>query len=103
MADAPNGPAALALMERRAEALDLIISDMVMPGGISGIDLARRAARAWPDAKVILMSGHARATAAADGGADLPGVSYLDKPFTIDVLAATVREVLRGAGERGEA
>jgi two-component system cell cycle sensor histidine kinase/response regulator CckA len=91
--DAPDGPSALLLVRQRDIPLDVLVSDVIMPGGMSGLDLAKSAVSERPDIKVVLMSGHPRS---GPSGEDIEplSMSYLDKPFTVDVLAAKVREVL---------
>ena len=65
---------------------DVVISDVAMPGHISGIDVAREAAALYPDARVILASGHPRA--------ELPPlpdrVRYLPKPYRVTQLLQTI-------------
>jgi len=56
---ASNGPEALAILNRD-RSVDLLFTDIVMPAGMSGTELARRASRLRPDLKVLLSSGYAR-------------------------------------------
>ena len=53
---AENGQEALRLLA--GTAFDIMLTDVVMPGGMSGVDLARAAARAWPELRIALMSGY---------------------------------------------
>jgi len=95
--EADNAEAALAILER-GDPIDLLFTDIVMPGRMNGIDLAHRARAVRPDAKVLLTSGFAKA--AIDGG-QLSGddLKYLlSKPYRISELAAKIRNVLDGAG-----
>jgi two-component system cell cycle response regulator CpdR len=63
-------------------AFDFIVSDVSMPGGVSGIDLARRARELQPQARMILASGHPRAQLE-----NFPaGVGFLAKPYRISQL-----------------
>lgn len=81
IACAPSGAAALAMLagDRR---YDFIISDVSMPGGVSGIDIARRASDLQPQASVVLTSGHSRAQLPP-----LPEhVRFLPKPYRIGQL-----------------
>jgi len=93
---AADGRQALALLER-GEAVDVLFTDVVMPGGLSGVELARKARALRPDIGVILASGYA---AQALGG-DAPEFELLAKPYDRDVvvrkLSAIVRQARRGA------
>ena len=55
--EAANGAAALKLLNDMGD-IDLVFTDLVMPGGMSGLDLARRVREARPDARIILTSGY---------------------------------------------
>lgn len=81
---AENGASALEALEEGV-AFDLLMSDIVMPGGVSGVDLARSASANRPDMAVLLTTGYAgeRMDAAP---ADLPW-PVLRKPFQVDQLA----------------
>jgi PAS domain S-box-containing protein len=88
--EASNGEEALRACEQRAargEVIDLVVSDVVMPG-MSGRRLAAHVREKWPKARVLLISGYDDDSAAA-GGEPLLG-----KPFTAQALARRVREVL---------
>src|SRR5690606_27996674 len=56
--EAGDGPSALAIIER-GDAVDLVFTDLVMPGGLSGRDVAIRAGELRPGIKVLLTSGYA--------------------------------------------
>ncbi len=76
-----DGREALALLESE-ERFDFVFSDVSMPNGVSGIDLAEHSARLQPDARVILSSGYARAQLPP-----LPeNVSFLPKPYRLPQL-----------------
>ncbi|GGF56179.1 Signal transduction histidine kinase [Mameliella alba] len=87
---APTGQAAWALIEA-GQAYDLLLTDVFMPGGLSGLDLAERVAARDPARPVILMSGFALHP---DVGAAGPRFRHLQKPCTPHVLARTLREAL---------
>ena len=74
-------------------AVDLLLTDVVMPGQ-SGPELFRALARERPDLKVLLMSGYSPADLFDDGGEELP---LIPKPFTGRELCARVRELLDNA------
>jgi len=90
---APNGAAALDRMER-GEAFDAVLSDIVMDGGLSGLDLARRLRERRPDLPIVLMTGYSEALAA--GVPD--GLPVLTKPFGQAELLAALRAARAGAG-----
>jgi two-component system cell cycle sensor histidine kinase/response regulator CckA len=94
--DAADGPTALALVRRQAGGPDVLVSDVVMPGGMSGFELANSVARDRPDVKVILMSGHPR-SGPADDEVRSPNAAFIAKPFTIERLAEKIREVQQAA------
>jgi CheY-like chemotaxis protein len=75
-------------------AIDLVVSDVVLPGG-SGLDAARGVTARHPKAKVLLVSGYTDGLL-DDGGTDEQRVPFLGKPYTPDGLLRKVREVLEG-------
>jgi two-component system cell cycle sensor histidine kinase/response regulator CckA len=95
--EAADGTAALGIAGRIGPEIDLVVSDVVMPG-ISGPELARRLTVIARGTKILLMSGHAENDVLPVGLDDL-GVAFLPKPFTPERLARKVREVLDG-GDR---
>ncbi len=72
--------------------IDLLLTDVVMPGG-TGRDLAREVVARRPETKVLYMSGYPDAGGSPQGVLE-PGVPFLSKPFTRDVLLAKVHELL---------
>jgi len=92
---AANGPEALELLQRHNRALDLLITDLIMPR-MDGRELAQKVRLRRPDAKLLFMSGYA-GDSAARLRADVPGFTVLQKPFTAHKLAKRVREVLDGS------
>ncbi len=69
---------------------DLVVSDMVMPGKLGGLDLAREIIRNWPALPVILMTGYSAAAASANS----EGIRLLVKPYRIEDLAREVEGAL---------
>ncbi len=90
---AGSGQEALALVGGRQEPPDLLLTDVVLPGGMQGNRLAEELRLIWPDLRVLYMSGYTR-NAIVHGGRLDEGVSFLEKPFTPDRLVKAVREVL---------
>jgi nitrogen-specific signal transduction histidine kinase len=92
--EAANAAAALTLLA--AEPIDLLFSDVLMPGGASGFDLAREATRRWPQLHIVLTSGFPNVTQRADMGVP-SSVRLLGKPYRKDKLGAVIRNMLDGA------
>ena len=96
--EAHDGPSALRLIERQDRQIDLMLTDVVMPG-MSGRELADRARAVQPELKVIYTSGYTR-NAIVHGGRLDAGVEVIAKPFTYQALAQKVADVLE-AGRIG--
>ena len=89
--EADDGNKALTILHN--EPVDLLFTDIVMPGGMSGYDLAKAAMAGWPLLKVVLTSGFPDAT--FNGGvAPAAKIRLLSKPYRKDDLARALREVL---------
>ena len=91
---AVNGQEALDKLARDTK-FDVLFSDVVMPGGISGRDLAERAHKMQPDMKVLLTSGYALDVLAARGPLN-EKLMILNKPYRKAELAVRLREILAG-------
>ncbi|MCT7314855.1 response regulator [Ralstonia sp. CHL-2022] len=89
---AANGEAALELMNSDTP-IDLLFTDVIMPGPIKGGELSIRAAQRVPPLPVLLVSGYTRDEVQHDGRLP-PGVTLLGKPYRRDDLARMVRNVL---------
>ncbi|CAO3434643.1 ATP-binding protein [Azospirillum endophyticum] len=71
--------------------LDLLFSDVVMPGTMNGLDLAKEAQRLWPILPIILATGY------SDDIASAAGLHVLNKPYRIDLLVGRVNALLVGS------
>jgi two-component system cell cycle sensor histidine kinase/response regulator CckA len=89
---ASGGAEALEIARQHAGPIDLLLTDMLMPG-LTGPALALQMTALLPAIKVLFMSGYAQS--AMPGSGDLPGLAvFLEKPFTAEALARKVRQVL---------
>ena len=86
-----NAAAALERLEA-GERFDLILSDIVMPGGVSGVELAQRVRRDYPDMPIVLTTGYGGDRLAEAN--ETNGWPVLRKPFRADQLGAVMRQVL---------
>lgn len=90
---AMSGRAALDILQADKD-VDLLLTDIVMPGGMNGTELADRARALRPALKVLFTSGYTDNTIDRHGRLD-PGVNLLRKPYTRLELSTKVREVLQ--------
>jgi signal transduction histidine kinase len=90
--EATDSASAEAVLAAHDGPIDLLISDVIMPGA-NGPELYARARLVRPDLKVLFMSGYADAAIGRDGVL-APDVAFLQKPFTAEALARKVRDVL---------
>ncbi len=90
---AGDGAAALAFVESDPK-LTLVLSDVVMPGGVSGLDLARTLRDRRPELPVILATGYS--SYASEVVAE--GFALIEKPYRRDVLAASLRSAVESRG-----
>jgi PAS domain S-box-containing protein len=91
--EAVDGPSALRLLEREDGRVDLLFTDVVLPGGMTGSTLAEHARRARPGVKVLFTTGYARNAIVHHGRLD-PGVELITKPFSYADLAGRIRDLL---------
>ena len=91
--EAANGQEALEVWQRHHAQIDLLFSDMVMPGGISGQDLAERFREEKQGLKVILSSGYSPETVGQRFQSEATPV-LLQKPYRLEELSRTVRDCL---------
>ena len=90
-AEAPNGAAALATVER--EAPDAVLLDLMMPGGPDGLETLEQLKRVAPDIPVVMMSGRASLTDAVRA-TKLGAFQFLEKPLTPEGVLTTLRAAL---------
>jgi CheY-like chemotaxis protein len=91
---AENGPLALEILAEQGDRIDLLFTDMVMPGGMSGDEVAAQARRRLPDLKIMFTTGYAQPDAMRRGLAE--SANWINKPYTAQALARKLREVLDG-------
>jgi signal transduction histidine kinase/DNA-binding response OmpR family regulator len=91
---AANGPAGLDILVRHPS-IRLLFTDVGLPGGMTGRQLADQARKLRPDLLVLFTTGYAR-NAIVHGGILDPGTQLLPKPFTYVALAEKIRAVLKG-------
>jgi two-component system, cell cycle sensor histidine kinase and response regulator CckA len=90
---ATDGPNAIKIAAEYTGKIHLLVTDMIMPGGISGRDLAEQLEITRPDIKMLFISGYT-STLGASNVLD-PQMAFFQKPFTGADLARKVREVLQ--------
>ena len=93
MLTAANGDEALELWQKQHQVVSLLLTDMVMPGDLSGRELAERLRRDQPLLKVIFMSGYNAEIAGLDLQSNDLGI-FLQKPIGKDELLGAVGRVL---------
>ena len=96
-----NAEEALAALEKHGKPVDLLVTDIVMPG-MSGHELAKEIARRKMAGRTLYMSGYTE-DAIAEHGALEPGLAFIYKPFTVDALVLKLREVLDGPSDMAKA
>jgi len=93
--EAENGEAALLIANAHQGSIDVLITDVVMPG-MSGRELSKKLYEARPKTKVLYLSGYTE-DAIMHQGVFEAGTAFLQKPFTLQMLSRKVRDVLRGS------
>ena len=90
--EARSAAIAIQIMEAQADPIDMVLTDVLMPG-MKGRELVARLVTMRPDLKVLYMSAYTE-DAAINIGVLNPGTEFIEKPFSPDDLAAKVRDVL---------
>jgi CheY-like chemotaxis protein len=91
--EAAHGAAALELMETAADPVDLVVTDMVMPG-MDGRELGRRVEHRWPNVPILYISAY-DVNDIFRRGSPRDSAPFLQKPFPLEGLVTTVRGLLR--------
>ncbi len=97
---ANNAREALEKLKQHSE-IDLLFSDVVMPGGLNGYELAEKAVKMYPGLKVLLTSGYTETAIAKNGQARF-NANLLSKPYTLEELSKQIRETLSGFEKNSE-
>ena len=87
-----SGPEALVVLEEQGNS-DLLLTDVIMPGGMNGRQLADRAREKYPSLKILYSSGYSSNVLLGNGRLD-SDMELLSKPYSRKALAAKVRAVL---------
>ncbi|HWX50230.1 MAG TPA: PAS domain S-box protein [Roseomonas sp.] len=90
--EAADGPSALAVLQSPAR-LDLMITDVGLPGGMNGRQLADAARQLRPGLKVLFITGYSESVALRHGELE-PGMQVLPKPFGLEALAGRIRQLI---------
>ena len=87
-----DGAAGLKVLRSQTR-VDLLVTDMILPGGMNGRQLAEAARTARPGLPVLFITGYAENSLLGNGQLE-PGVQIVTKPFTLDVLVRRIRDLL---------
>ena len=92
--EAADGPSGLKVLQSDVR-IDLVVSDVGLPGGMNGRQMADAARVGRPDLKVLFITGFAENAVVGNGHLE-PGMHVMTKPFTMDALTARIRELIVG-------
>jgi CheY-like chemotaxis protein len=90
--EAADGPAGLKILQSEAR-VDLLITDVGLPGGFNGRQVADAARLGRPNLKVLFITGYAENAVIGNGHLE-PGMQVITKPFAMTALALRVREII---------
>ncbi|MBC9179714.1 PAS domain S-box protein [Pseudoroseomonas ludipueritiae] len=90
--EAADGPAGLRLLQSGAR-IDLLVTDVGLPGGMNGRQMVDAAREARPDLKVLFITGYAENAVVGNGRLE-PGMHVMTKPFALEALAARITELI---------
>ena len=91
--EAANGVDAVKVWDQHRDRIDLLVSDMVMPEGMTGLELSERLRCKKPSLKVVITSGYSDELSVQDRRA-AAGITFLAKPYEGEILARIVRQCL---------
>ena len=77
---------------QRSTPVDLMITDIRMPGALDGLELAAHVRMAWPELRILLLSGNQ-----SDLPSRVPADAFIAKPYPAGAVVAQVRQMLNGA------
>jgi signal transduction histidine kinase/CheY-like chemotaxis protein len=92
--EAPDGASGLRIMQSDVR-IDLLVTDVGLPGGMNGRQMADAGRVTRPDLKVLFITGYAENAVISHGHLE-PGMHLLSKPFTMDMLASRIRDLIGG-------
>ena len=84
---AESGSEAIAMLGRHSE-IDLLFTDVVMPGGLSGFDLGKIVRERWPSIRILYTSGYTQEIY------NIVGDELLPKPYSLESLSQKVKEAM---------
>ena len=90
---AANAQEAIAILEREHDLIDIVFSDVIMPG-MDGVELGRQVRRRWPELTIVLTSGYSHVL--ADDARH--GFALLHKPYSVDELSRVLRDARQSRG-----
>ena len=99
--EAPDGEEGLLMFGAHAQEIDMLLTDVVLPGKVRGRELAERITAIRPEVRVLFMSGYTENSIVHHGRLD-DGVHLLGKPFKREQLAQKVADVLGDVGGSGD-
>ena len=93
--EAADGPSGLRVLQSDAR-VDLLVTDVGLPGGMNGRQMADAARVGRPDLKVMFITGYAENAVVGNGHLE-PGMHVMTKPFAMEALATRIKELIAGA------
>ena len=96
--EAADGLVGLKVLRSDAR-IDLLVTDVGLPGGMNGRQVADAARAVRPGLKVLFITGYAENAVLSHGHLD-PGIHVLTKPFAIEALASRIKELIAGSQEK---
>ncbi len=93
--EADSGRAALEIWQQQKSSVNLVITDLILPDGVTGQELAQKIIAAQPATKIVYTSGYG-AGAVGPNWESSKNVRFLQKPFSVPLLTRIVRECLDG-------